>query len=1048
MSTEARGLCADAEFVRIKRIRMVGFRSFQDYVLELPPGLVFVCGPNESGKTGIMKAVQLGFFTDAATTRQDVRRLASWGSEQGFRIELTLDTQDGEWEIVRDFEAGSNILIRPDGTRVRDKYRILEIVSGLLGLPQQGPEAAYTASLCVPQDELATGPEGLQKLIETRVLGGGVDVVRLANDAARRISDLRAGLRGGSRLGELTLALNRVEELETRLKQVTDKVQQGQHARAKLLSLTEEVEQLEREIKLLERKLENAKIYAQAKTAYERERGEFMKVYNLKQKREQLVKQLEQLEPDIKCLSERKAVLHQEASRKFRLEQLHRDISEVQREVSRLSEIRDKAAALLVQARQAEVEIQKFGPIDPAEADEAVRLNQLLAHQKESLRRAEQDCKEYERQLETCQEDLKRKSQLEARLSLMLETRKHVERVNSLARRAHALEQAIRQHENAKSEFSVLMPVSAEDVNKAMALAAEIAAMSQMPAGLDVEIIPEPGVYASLSIDGGPLEAVEPGATRVSALKQAEVVVPDIIGLRVMAADAEQFLAKLQQSRENLTQILDRYGVATPQALSEAFQKYRDSEAQVQAACGRLRDLVSAAGADVCEADLSTVAKKLAQDLRTQAQQAQQAVVAGLKELAMDQEELEKLEVSDVEEELQTLRREIEELTRTSSRLRGGIEGLRIGEIQETVKSITRSIDSIFKQAGCTCLEDLIDKAEKLQELQGKAKDLRSRAQDLLGDWTMEVLEAEISALSQDISRLEEERQDILALGPVSEDLEEQLERIEQELSAKQRERDQVEGQIRALDEADLDRRESDIALRLAVAQREMNENIEYKMSPEGIGQTEIALDEKRQLFQELVREKDRAEGALEGITEGIEDVARVEEQLDSAKRQLERIEREIKILEILRDTFPEARSRAVSGVLHLLSEASSRYIRHMTKGRYTKMEISQDLSPLLYSESRGKPINGTTEKELLSSGTADQVLLAVRLAIADLMSQGKCPPIIMDDPFIHFDAARRQAAIEILREVSGRFQVIVFTCHDYPEIAVEQKVRLNPYFM
>ena len=339
-------------------------------------------------------------------------------------------------------------------------------------------------------------------------------------------------------------------------------------------------------------------------------------------------------------------------------------------------------------------------------------------------------------------------------------------------------------------------------------------------------------------------------------------------------------------------------------------------------------------------------------------------------------------------------------------------------------------------------------KLEKLQELQGKAKDLRSRAQDLLGDWTMEVLEAEISALSQDISRLEEERQDILALGPVSEDLEEQLERIEQELSAKQRERDQVEGQIRALDEADLDRRESDIALRLAVAQREMNENIEYKMSPEGIGQTEIALDEKRQLFQELVREKDRAEGALEGITEGIEDVARVEERADSAKRQLERIEREIKILEILRDTFPEARSRAVSGVLHLLSEASSRYIRHMTKGRYTKMEISQDLSPLLYSESRGKPINGTTEKELLSSGTADQVLLAVRLAIADLMSQGKCPPIIMDDPFIHFDAARRQAAIEILREVSGRFQVIVFTCHDYPEIAVEQKVRLNPYFM
>jgi len=73
-----------------------------------------------------------------------------------------------------------------------------------------------------------------------------------------------------------------------------------------------------------------------------------------------------------------------------------------------------------------------------------------------------------------------------------------------------------------------------------------------------------------------------------------------------------------------------------------------------------------------------------------------------------------------------------------------------------------------------------------------------------------------------------------------------------------------------------------------------------------------------------------------------------------------------------------------------------------------------------------------------------DQVLLAVRFAVADLMSQGKCPPIIMDDPFVHFDPARREAGIQVLKEISDAYQVIVLTCHDYEQIAAGHKVRLS----
>lgn len=1037
------GVSSDKGFVRIKRIRMVGFRSFQDYTLELPSGLVFVCGPNESGKTGIMKAVQLGLFTDAGTTRQDVRRLARWGNGQGFRIELTLDTQDGQWEIVRDFETGTNILTKPDGTRERDKHKISEIVARLLGFPQQGAEPAYTASLCVLQDELASGPGDLQKLIEVRILGAGVDVVKLANEAQRRISELKAGQRGGTRQGELTLARMRVHELEDRLRDVTTEVQKAQDARTKLLSVTQQIDELRGQIAVLEQMQASAKAYAKAKSDYEREKGEFEVVNDLKHKRELLMKRLEELEPEVNRLTQIKAELDSEILRKRRLQQIERDVGLAKSEVARLSDLRDKAVDLIGQAEEAEADIKGLALIDPEKVKEAVKLYQSLAHHVQSLDQARSDYEEFQEQLAGFERELKLKSEHESRLSRILQTTEQAEKLDSVSGQAKHLEQAIRQYEAIRARLSVLVPVSGEHVKQAVALAYEIDAMNQMPAGLDVEIIPAPGVRANLSLDGGPFEKVEPGHARFSAVKRAEVVVPGTVDIKVSTTDSEQYLVKLRESQDKLGQILGRYGVATPDELSQAFDEYRNLENQLEVASQRLHGQVSAADLDVSKEDLSTAAKRIAAQLRMQAQAAEQAVIAGLAALDMDLDKLKGLHGDADERELQAVRREVRDLERDISGLKAKIDVLKTGEKQETIESIRDSIDSIVRQAGCTSLNDMVAKAEQIETLQARAKDMRSRAQDLLGNKSVSLLDAEVSSFSQSVLSMEKEQQDLLAAGPVPEDLEERLESIEHELKAKQSERDQIEGQIKGINEAKLEHRESRIIVGLALATREMDENVHYRMSAEEMVKAEIELAGKRQLFEQLGERKSLAEAALNLVTRGAEDIAAVAEELDYAKKQLEHIEREIRILEILRDAFPEARTRAVSGMLDLLSDASSKYIQRMTNGKYTRMEISEDFGPLLHSESRGKPIHGAQEKELLSSGTADQVLFAVRLGVADLLSQGKCPPMIMDDPFIHFDAARRQAAIEILKEVSGWFQVIVLTCHDYREIPEDQKVRL-----
>ena len=67
----------------------------------------------------------------------------------------------------------------------------------------------------------------------------------------------------------------------------------------------------------------------------------------------------------------------------------------------------------------------------------------------------------------------------------------------------------------------------------------------------------------------------------------------------------------------------------------------------------------------------------------------------------------------------------------------------------------------------------------------------------------------------------------------------------------------------------------------------------------------------------------------------------------------------------------------------------------------------------------------------LLSAGTADQLYLAARLAICDLvLPPDQAAPIILDDALANFDDDRCAAALRWLKEAGKRRQILLFTCH------------------
>jgi len=65
-----------------------------------------------------------------------------------------------------------------------------------------------------------------------------------------------------------------------------------------------------------------------------------------------------------------------------------------------------------------------------------------------------------------------------------------------------------------------------------------------------------------------------------------------------------------------------------------------------------------------------------------------------------------------------------------------------------------------------------------------------------------------------------------------------------------------------------------------------------------------------------------------------------------------------------------------------------------------------------------------------LSTGTTDQLLLAIRLALLDRLSAKIKIPLLLDDPLVTFDDKRAQATIRLLEAAAKERQIILFT-HD-----------------
>jgi len=180
----------------------------------------------------------------------------------------------------------------------------------------------------------------------------------------------------------------------------------------------------------------------------------------------------------------------------------------------------------------------------------------------------------------------------------------------------------------------------------------------------------------------------------------------------------------------------------------------------------------------------------------------------------------------------------------------------------------------------------------------------------------------------------------------------------------------------------------------------------------------------------QLGHEAERLElqGILKGGRSGLEDVLRLQEEKAGLEQELERLQSWHGAYALALQVMREARTGAMRTARDELAPRMAAYLERLTIGRYSQVQVDESLEPVLVHPSKE---TGPIETDEMSQGTLDQIYLAARLSLCDILFGEARPPLLMDDPFVKFDPERRSAALELCRELSSDRQILLFTCHD-----------------
>ncbi|MGY4690496.1 AAA family ATPase [Salibacterium sp. K-3] len=159
-------------------------------------------------------------------------------------------------------------------------------------------------------------------------------------------------------------------------------------------------------------------------------------------------------------------------------------------------------------------------------------------------------------------------------------------------------------------------------------------------------------------------------------------------------------------------------------------------------------------------------------------------------------------------------------------------------------------------------------------------------------------------------------------------------------------------------------------------------------------------------------------------------------QQFEEKKLELNRLVRTWKTYKTAQTILDRAKSVYEKERQPEVIRHASSCFSYVTASRYERLFAPIGEETFIVEDNRG--FRFTPEE--LSRGTAEQLYLSLRLALAESYHHNEVLPFIMDDPFVNFDRERKSMVYSLLTSISPHRQILYFTCEDTPSLPSGEK--------
>jgi uncharacterized protein YhaN len=127
-------------------------------------------------------------------------------------------------------------------------------------------------------------------------------------------------------------------------------------------------------------------------------------------------------------------------------------------------------------------------------------------------------------------------------------------------------------------------------------------------------------------------------------------------------------------------------------------------------------------------------------------------------------------------------------------------------------------------------------------------------------------------------------------------------------------------------------------------------------------------------------------------------------------------------ITEAINQTMYNLKEKRLPFVLN----KAQQFFNLLTNGRYDSLEVNEDG---IFEAINQQGIRFRIAE--LSQATKEQAYISLRFALAESLVNTIPLPIVMDDPFVHFDRFRVKQMVQLMTDLENNHQFLYFTCHE-----------------